>query len=146
MKLLLIGQPNVGKSSIFNILVNKNINIIHHKEGTTRDWHYSSLKNCPEIKIYDSPGFKIEKNNLNVNKFFSLFSKIDVFLYVIDYKNYHNLYDRNAINDLRKYNKDITLIVNKDDKMQKINHFENLGIKNQFKKNYKHMLEFVNIN
>ena len=146
MKLLLIGQPNVGKSSIFNILINKNINIIHHKEGTTRDWHYSSLKNFPEIKIYDSPGFKIEKNNLNVNKFFSLFSKIDVFLYVIDYKNYQNLYDSNAINDLRKYNKDIVLIINKDDKMEKINYFTDFGIKKIFFLSCSHRLGFDELN
>ena len=39
MNLLLVGKPNVGKSSIYNVLTGENSNIIHKIEGTTRDWH-----------------------------------------------------------------------------------------------------------
>ena len=146
MNFLLIGQPNVGKTSIYNILVNQNINIIHPIEGTTRDWHYSSLKNFPDIKIFDSPGFKIIKNKLNLNKFTSLFNRIDVFLYVIDYKKYQNLYDGDAINHLRKYNKDIILLINKNDNMVNINNFDYFGIQNRFLLSSSHRLGFDELN
>ena len=43
MKYLLIGQPNAGKSSIYNKLTDAQ-NIIHRVEGTTRDWHSSRIK------------------------------------------------------------------------------------------------------
>ena len=43
MKYLLIGQPNAGKSSIFNKFTTSE-NIIHKVEGTTRDWHASKIK------------------------------------------------------------------------------------------------------
>ena len=58
MNYLLIGKPNVGKSSIFNILTGFNSNIIHAEVGTTRDWHLENLKNSL-INIYDTPGILI---------------------------------------------------------------------------------------
>ena len=45
MNFLLIGKTNVGKSSIFNILTGKNLNITHKDHGTTRDWHKGLIKN-----------------------------------------------------------------------------------------------------
>ncbi len=142
MNLLLIGQPNVGKSSIFNILVKKNLSIVHASEGTTRDWHFLSLKQFPDIKIYDSPGFKIERNKLNVNKFKSLYKNIDVFLYVVDYKNYQDLNDKDAINSIRTFNKDIILLINKDDKLEKRYNFDHFGINNKFYISCSHRLGF----
>ena len=44
MKYLLLGKPNVGKSSIYNILCGSNTNIIHKIAGTTRDWHKELIK------------------------------------------------------------------------------------------------------
>ena len=43
MNYLLIGRPNVGKSSIYNLLTGNN-NIIHKLKGTTRDWHKDKIK------------------------------------------------------------------------------------------------------
>ena len=43
MNYLLVGRPNVGKSSIFNILTGQKKNIIHIDEGTTRDWHQGKI-------------------------------------------------------------------------------------------------------
>ena len=48
MNYLLIGRPNVGKSSIYNILTGSNSNIIHKDSGTTRDWHKEKFKKIPE--------------------------------------------------------------------------------------------------
>ena len=44
MNFLIIGQPNVGKTSIYNLLTNKDYNIIHKSVGTTRDWHVENFK------------------------------------------------------------------------------------------------------
>ena len=66
MNFFLIGQPNVGKSSIYNILTNNNKNIIHSKEGTTIDWHSSIIYKNNSLSIYDTPGLIINYNKLNL--------------------------------------------------------------------------------
>ena len=114
MNYLLIGKPNVGKSSIFNFLTGTNINIIHPESGTTRDWHKESIKNSTSL-VYDTPGLLIDNNNLNLYFRNILKNRIDFFLYVVDFTHRYNLFDHTAINNLRKYNKEIILIVNKFD-------------------------------
>ena len=45
MNILILGMPNVGKTSLYNLITNKNNNnIIHDTIGTTRDWHVALLK------------------------------------------------------------------------------------------------------
>ena len=56
MKFLLVGKPNVGKSSIYNILCGSNLNIIHKDSGTTRDWHEERFEYMPNNIIIDAPG------------------------------------------------------------------------------------------
>jgi len=114
MKYFLIGRPNVGKTSIFNKLtISKNI--IHREEGTTRDWHKSKIKGLNHSIIYDSPGVIFTNKKLKKINFSKLLQTINVFLYVIDLKNKNDYYDKESINELRKYNKKIILIINKDD-------------------------------
>ena len=36
MNILILGMPNVGKTSLFNIITNQDSNIIHKTVGTTR--------------------------------------------------------------------------------------------------------------
>ena len=58
MNFLLVGRPNVGKSSIYNILSGFSSNIIHKDSETTRDWHQEKFKNISGSYIFDSPGMK----------------------------------------------------------------------------------------
>lgn len=37
LKIAVIGRPNVGKSSLMNKLIDKNLSIVHDLAGTTRD-------------------------------------------------------------------------------------------------------------
>ena len=93
MHLLLIGLPNVGKSSIYNILTKNDKNIIHSKEGTTRDWHSDNIGDYQGLLIYDTPGIIFKNNKLYLNQLSSLINRIDIFLYVVDYKNPHILFN-----------------------------------------------------
>ena len=61
MNFLLIGQPNVGKTSIYNILTGSYINIVHSEAGTTRDWHKELIIDSSSY-IFDTPGILIESN------------------------------------------------------------------------------------
>ncbi len=150
MNILILGLPNVGKTSLYNIVTNNNDNnnIIHNTVGTTRDWHVSSLYINRNIDIYDTPGI-ISENNLLSKNLINIIKKIDIFLYVIDYKQKNFLRDKDLINSLRRFNKDIILVVNKDDNLKQDKKIDNLGIKNTFfiscshNKGVNNLLEFL---
>ena len=144
MKYLLIGRPNVGKTSIFNKLtVSKNI--IHKQEGTTRDWHKNKIKGLRNSIIYDSPGVIIQKNKSKEINFSKLLLNIDIFLYVIDLKSKSIDYDNESINELRKFNKKIILIINKDDNFEQNSIFSRIGFDNLFYISCSHNLGFDKI-
>ena len=142
MNFLLIGKPNAGKSSIYNILTSGKKNIIHKEEGTTRDWHKSSIRNSTNLILYDTPGIIIQNQKINDILFSSLFKIIDKFIYVIDYKtkNYEN--EIESINKLRSFNKDIILVINKDDNYQKNINIKLFGIHNIFFISCSHRIGF----
>ena len=138
MNFLLIGRTNVGKSSIYNILTGFNSNIIHKDSGTTRDWHEERFKKIPENFIFDSPGLLLNINNKNSFQttfiFENLLKKINSFFYVIDHSSIFDVLDIKLINELRKFNKEIILLINKFDNYNQIpnNDFYKYGIKNCF--------------
>ena len=128
MNFLIIGQPNVGKTSIYNLLTNSDYNIIHKSVGTTRDWHVENLKENINIKIYDTPGIEFNKNKIINRNYEKLISEIDILIYVIDYKNKDHSNDKELINNFRKFNKEIILVVNKDDNFNEDKNLKILGI------------------
>ena len=132
MNILILGMPNVGKTSLYNIITNnKNNNIIHDTIGTTRDWHVSSLKVNQNIDVYDTPGI-INLKSLRSNSASDILKKIDIFIYVIDYKDESYLTDLELINELRKFNREIIVIINKDDNFKQDKKIEKLGIQHVF--------------
>ena len=138
MNILILGMPNVGKTSLFNIITKQDKNIIHKTVGTTRDWHVASYIKNNNINIYDTPGIintkKLDKVILNLE------NKIDVFIYVINYKNNNFINDEELINKLRKFNKKIILIINKDDNLDKDKNFDIFGLKNIYYLSCSHKL------
>ena len=105
MNFLLVGKTNVGKSSIFNLLVKDNLNIIHSKSGTTRDWHVSRMHDSISIDLYDTHGLIFDNNKILKENFQLLLKNIEFLIYVIDYKISNYDKDKELINIFRKYNK-----------------------------------------
>ena len=84
----IIGRPNVGKSSIFNRLMNKSTKAIaHDMPGVTRDRHYGHFKfdafedeenaYAPEGVLIDTGGFypegiDIDDQSNKTDHFFNL--------------------------------------------------------------------------
>ena len=123
MNYLLIGRPNVGKSSIFNILTRKNVNITHKESGTTRDWHKEEIYLTNNIYIYDTPGLILNSSNedeINSKAILEeLILQSHVLLLVIDFQSKLNPQDQSILNWLRIFDKEIILLVNKRDNLKK---------------------------
>ena len=62
----IVGRPNVGKSSLLNMLLNKKVSIVTPKAQTTRNKINGILtEGNVQIVFNDLPGFLLPKNMLN---------------------------------------------------------------------------------
>ena len=73
----IIGEVNVGKSSLLNILVKKDVSIITHKSNTTNKQikGIKSYKNS-QIVFIDTPGLYINKGKTNRNFLSEIWSAV----------------------------------------------------------------------
>ena len=88
-RVVLVGRPNVGKSSLFNSLVNEEVAIVSKKAGTTRDIVRKTLPLSGfEIEIEDTAGLRskskddIEKTGMSLAV--KAASSADMLVYVTD--------------------------------------------------------------
>ena len=136
--IIILGKPNVGKSSLFNRMARKKIAITSDISGTTRDINKVQIDiNGKKLILKDSGGldesndfFKnIKDNSLKMAK------NSDLILYVVDGKNPPNDEDKRLIYSLKKLNKPLALLINKIDNKkeeQRAFDFVSFGIKEIF--------------
>ena len=84
----IIGEVNVGKSSLLNILVKKDVSIITHKSNTTNKQikGIKSYKNS-QIVFIDTPGLYINKGKTNryfLSEIWSAVTEADFLCIVVD--------------------------------------------------------------
>ena len=78
IKIIILGKPNVGKSSLFNMILKKNIAIVDNLPGLTRDLRKKKINLWDlECEFVDSPGLvnpsneiedKIKNNTIEYSK------------------------------------------------------------------------------
>ncbi|EAJ7823771.1 ribosome biogenesis GTPase Der [Campylobacter jejuni] len=136
--IILIGKPNVGKSSLFNRMARQRIAITSDISGTTRDTNKTEIHiNSKKAMLIDSGGldesdelFKnVKKNTLKVAK------ESDIILYLVDGKLAPDDEDRQFFYSLKKLGKPIALVVNKVDNKkdeERAWEFANFGVKEIF--------------
>ncbi|MBO4776924.1 MAG: ribosome biogenesis GTPase Der [Bacteroidales bacterium] len=116
----IVGRPNVGKSTLFNRLVEEKQAIIDSKSGVTRDRNYGEgVWNGREFTVIDTGGVTIKSNDAfeeEIRKQVVLaMDEADVIIFMVDVHSGITDLDSNVAEMLRKTNKPYFLVVNKVD-------------------------------
>ena len=129
LKALIVGKPNVGKSTLLNSIVGEKVSIVSRKAQTTqRNTTGVITKDNSQLIFFDTPGLnKIEKNIRISETFKTVAENVDVLIYMVDNTKKSQSIDsqfRNWLNNNEnKFIKKI-LIINKIDCIEKVNLFE----------------------
>jgi GTPase len=122
LKIAVIGKPNVGKSSLVNVLLDKEKMIVSDIPGTTRDSIDSVLnfKN-EEILLIDTAGLRKRKKVRESLEFYSLIrtlraiERADVVILMIDVLDGLTKQDIDILMEAKKLHKGLIIAVNKWD-------------------------------
>lgn len=131
---VIVGKPNVGKSSLLNALTKENRAIVTDIPGTTRDVieEYINISGIP-IKIIDTAGIRetedvVEK--IGVERSRAKINDADLIILILDSSNDLSEEDKEIINHIS--NKKYMILLNKSDLNSKITqgNLENINCKN----------------
>lgn len=115
----LVGRPNVGKSTLFNKIVGKQISIIEDIPGVTRDRIYQEASyNRKKFYLIDTGG--IDASKMDFNQEIKMQAEIaiqeaDVVIFIVDGKEGLTTNDILVKDLLRKTNKKVIVAINKMD-------------------------------
>lgn len=128
-KLAIIGQPNVGKSSLLNALIGEERTIVTPLAGTTRDTIYTRYNSFGfDFYLIDTAGLRKKRNVSEDIEFYSVMRSIraieesDVCLILLDATNGITAQDINIFHLIERNNKGAVVIVNKWDLIEKDTH------------------------
>jgi GTP-binding protein Era len=117
----IIGRPNVGKSSLLNVLVGQKVSIVSHKPQTTRHRIQGVLHHADaQVVFVDTPGLhRIQKKALNRamnDTAASAMNGVDLLLFVVEAGRWTDE-DEAVLQRLQKFTTPVGLVVNKVDKV-----------------------------
>lgn len=133
----IVGRPNVGKSTLFNMLVGERLSIVKDTPGVTRDRIYADVNWLSyHFTLMDTGGIEPETNNQMLRHMREqaemAIEMADVVMFVVDVKQGVVDADYKVAEMLRKAQKKIVLVVNKVDNFDKlmpdVYEFYNLGL------------------
>ncbi|MDX9705031.1 MAG: ribosome biogenesis GTPase Der [Weeksellaceae bacterium] len=136
----IVGRPNVGKSTLFNRLIQKRQAIVDDKSGVTRDRHYGKSEWIgKEFTVIDTGGYIVGSDDtfeVEIRKQVELaIDEANVILFVVDNQVGLTDMDKEVANLLRKTQKPVLLVVNKVDTNKNLDdsyEFYNLGFESFF--------------
>ena len=119
----LIGRPNVGKSTLLNLLLGEKIAIISDKPQTTRN-RILGIKNHPagQIILLDTPGIHRARSGLNqsmVKVALATYKEVDGVCFMIEADDPDNDENHFILETLNKVEKPVFLVINKIDLIPK---------------------------
>ena len=137
---VIIGRPNVGKSTLFNRLTKSKISIVDDQSGVTRDRLYGEVEwNGRVFRIMDTGGYVTESDDkfeLAIKEQVEIaIDEADALLFVADGRSGVTPLDQEVASLLRKTDKPTFVLVNKSDAenfSEDKYEFYTLGLKNVF--------------
>jgi GTP-binding protein len=125
-KFAIIGQPNAGKSTLLNALINQERTIVSDIAGTTRDTIHTHYKLFgKEFALIDTAGIRKKKNVHEDLEFYSVIRAIramdeaDVCMLLIDAQHGVTAQDVSIFSLAARKGKGIVILVNKWDLVEK---------------------------
>ena len=123
-RLVIVGRPNVGKSTLFNRLVGKRVAVVQHQPGITRDRIYREVEwNGKRFELIDTGGILfqdedplVEQIRLQAN---IALEEADVVLFLADAVDGITPADHELANALRPMKKPVLVAVNKADNVDR---------------------------
>jgi len=121
---LIIGKPNVGKSTLFNRMIGERKSIVHDMPGVTRDnvsatiqWDGISFTLVDTCGIFEQPEDNIEEKQKEM--IFESLKDVSLVVFVIDGKTGLTSEDHHIADYLRKSNSQVILVANKAENFEK---------------------------
>lgn len=136
-----VGRPNVGKSTIFNMMAGSKISIVQDTPGVTRDRIYADVEWLNYgFTIIDTGGIEPDSKDIILSQMRyqaeTAIDTADVILFIVDVQTGITDTDYKVADMLRKSHKPIVLCVNKVDNFDKLQYdvmeFYNLGLGEPF--------------
>ena len=158
IKTVIVGKPNVGKSTLLNALLHEERAIVTHIAGTTRDVieEIINIKGIPLVLV-DTAGIRKTDDiveNIGVEKSKQFIEKADLVLLVLDASKELENEDIEVINQIKENKKKVIVLLNKIDLNKKINLAghnleniveisakDNIGIEDMQEKIYSYIVE-----
>lgn len=131
----LIGRPNVGKSTLMNLIIGQKIAITSNKPQTTRNRIQTVYTTDNEqIVFVDTPGIHKAKNRLGdymVSVAERSLKDVDVILYLVEPGDFIGAGEKHIMEQLRKVKVPVILVVNKIDTVDRPKLMEFISIYSQ---------------
>ncbi len=132
-----VGRPNVGKSTLFNVLAGERISIVQDTPGVTRDRIYADVSWLNmSFTLIDTGGIEPDSSDMMLSRMREqaqiAIDTADVIIFLTDVRQGLVDADSKVADMLRRAHKPVVLVVNKVDSFEKfmpdVYEFYNLGI------------------
>ena len=133
----IVGRPNVGKSTLFNVLAGERISIVQDTPGVTRDRIYAEVQWLDKaFTLIDTGGIEPDSKDVILSQMREqaeiAIETADVIIFITDVRQGLQDSDAKVADMLRRSHKPVILVVNKVDSFAKfeadVYEFYNLGI------------------